>query len=150
MYTEHFAERVCKRSEKQGEFKLDDFKKSFNFTLHILYLKNVLINTRTRTNTHTHMHVRVCVVVVVVQISVHSLCVDCPTLEEMHIRSGECRVLRCLNLVPLKCLKREENKRYFRIVKKTEKALANTEGGNAATEGKWLVIFNGLLQRTIK
>ena len=46
--------------------------------------------------------------------------------------------------------KRIKIRDIFELLKKTDKAVANAEGGNAATEGKWLVIFNGLLQRTIK
>ena len=82
VYAEHFAKHAFKRNELQGEFKLDDCKKSFNFTLHITYPKTYTLTPPLPPS------------------STFSLCVACPTFEGMHIRTGECWVLWCLNLVP--------------------------------------------------
>jgi hypothetical protein len=92
-----------KSSELQGKFELGYCKKSFNFTLHIRTYIHIHTHTHTcihmyiYTRTHTHTH-----------IYAYSLCVACPTFDVMCIRTGECRVLWCLKLVPLRCLKREK------------------------------------------
>ena len=53
---------------------------------------------------------------------------------------------------PLGTFKERERRKIRDIFEllKTDKTVAMAEGGNAVTENKWLVIFNGLLQRTIK
>jgi hypothetical protein len=51
---------------------------------------------------------------------------------------------------PFEMFKKRRKIRYIFELLKTERAVANAEGGNATREGKWLVIFNGLLQRKIK
>ena len=51
---------------------------------------------------------------------------------------------------PFEMFKKRIKIRNILELLKKDKTVANAEGGYASTEGKWLVIFNGLLQRTIK